>query len=91
MSHRIQIPKALYNDMVRFIVEAGPEAVTDPDLYSNIMDGIQAKEEAQTARRLYTASKTAHDAKTREAARIAYLDAKGVPASFRTNRKDDLP
>ena len=79
----IQIPVSLYNDFINFVAEAGPDAVSDPDLYLRIAEGVEAKEAAQRRRSLYTASKTSTDPTVRESARQAYLDAQGIPQGYR--------
>lgn len=83
MSKSIQIPVSLYNDLVNFVAEAGPDAVSDPDLYRRIADGVEEKDAAMRRRSLYTASKTSTDPTVRESARQAYLDAQGIPQGYR--------
>lgn len=73
----IQIPEALFFDLVRFhLFEIQDNAET-------IKSALEGKLDALVARQHYTTYKTAPTAEERERARQKYLDAKGIQESFR--------
>lgn len=81
MEKRIQIPQALYSLMVDYIY-----AHYDPDdqqRFMKIRAGIEAKQQAETRRNLYSAYKAESDPETREMLRISYLDKAGIPSHGR--------
>lgn len=55
----------------------------DPEREQRIREGLQAKLDAITRRRLYAESRTAPTPEERERARLAYLDAVGINDDFR--------
>ncbi len=81
MEKRIQIPLALYSLMVEYIQDhADPN---DYERFMKIRAGIEAKQQAEIRRNLYTAYKTQTDPDLREVLRISYLDKAGVPSHGR--------
>ena len=81
MEKRIQIPLALYSLMVDYIQDH-----YDPDdqqRFMKISAGIEAKQQAEIRRNLYSAYKTQADPDLREMLRISYLDKAGVPSHGR--------
>ena len=78
MEKRIQIPLVLYSLMVEYIQDH-----YDPDdqqRFMKISAGIEAKQQAEIRRNLYSAYKTQADPDLREMLRISYLDKAGVPS-----------
>lgn len=77
---QVQIPESLFYDLAMYFVANDSD---DPQ-FVRCRDGLMAKYNAIRNRQLYTKM---HDASLspadRETARQAYLDAKGVPDSFR--------
>lgn len=81
MPKTVQIPYDLFVDLVRF------HLTDEPDEYGEIQDAIQVglsrKLDALIRHDLYSTYKSDPDPARREAARIAYLDQTGIPASWR--------
>lgn len=85
----VKIPEDLFYNIVRyFYVESYSEAEYAA-LEDSIKRGLTAKLGAMAARDLYTAYKTAKSDEEREQARQEYLDARGIPASFRWKNSND--
>lgn len=79
MSKNVQIPEALFIDLVKLhLLDLG-----DDEIDARVRQGLQDKLAALVRRQLYTDSKTAESAELRELARQRYLDERGIPASFR--------
>ncbi len=81
MEKRIQIPQALYSLMVEYIQDH-----YDPDdqqRFMKIRAGIEAKQQAEIRRNLYSAYKAEPDPETREMLRVSYLDKAGIPSHGR--------
>lgn len=87
MEKRIQIPLALYSLMVEYIQDH-----YDPDdrqRFMKISAGIEAKQQAEIRRNLYSAYKTQADPDLREMLRISYLDKAGVPSHGRWSEETE--
>lgn len=54
----------------------------DPEREQRIRDGLQAKLDAISRRKLYTASRTAPTQEERERARLEYLEAVGIGEDY---------
>lgn len=76
---KVQINKSLYNEMILYFLNGEKT----PDRERRIRDGIDADINARIRRDYYTKYKTAPSEEAREKARQSYLDAKGIPESFR--------
>lgn len=74
---QVQIPESLFCMMARYFL-----LDIDTD-YVAIKKGLEEKVEAVAMRQLYSTYKTAPTDEQKEEARQKYLDAKGVPTSFR--------
>lgn len=84
MAKSVQIPIDLYENLCTFFLGEELDDYELDELFREIRNGLQTKQEAITARELYSQSKSKQASPTqREAARQAYLDHRGVPASFR--------
>ncbi len=75
---QIQIPRTLFNEILIYF---GGDKTTDREL--RIRDGIDKKIDAAVRHDYYSEYKTAPTAEQREKARQNYLDAAGIPQSFR--------
>ena len=80
MSRKVQIPAALFSQMVLYIMDH-----KDPSdlMYQEILRGIEQKMDSIHRHNLYTAYKTEHNLEKKEQARKEYLDSAGIPSSFR--------
>lgn len=76
----VQIPFELFHALLDYHLL---EKQDDPDLQKRIYDQLLKKLDQIVTRDLYTQSKTAPTAEEREAARIRYLDKKGIHKDFR--------
>ena len=75
----VQISETLFVDLCKeFLFD-----IPDPERKLRIRKELQEKLDALMRRQLYTESKTAPTPAEREQARQQYLDAVGVPESFR--------
>lgn len=75
----VQIPYELFYKLLKH------HLISDGDYADEIRMGLEQKLDSMVQRELYSKSKTAPTIEEREAARIKYLDKKGVPDSFRWN------
>ena len=81
MEKRTQLPLALYELMVDYILDHyDPQ---DQERFRMISAGIERKRDAEIRRNLYSAYKTESDPETREMLRISYLDKTGIPSHGR--------
>ena len=76
---RVQIDESLWWDLVDYHATGK----RSPELELRIRAGIEEKLAAMERRALYVQSRTAEDPETRELARRAYLDERGVPEEYR--------
>lgn len=76
MEKRIQLPLSLYELMVAYIQDHYDAA--DHQRFYKILSGIQAKQDAEIRRNLYSSYKRETDPETREMLRISYLDKSGI-------------
>lgn len=77
---KIQIDEQLFCNLCRYFElhdrDGDPEAL-------RIRDALRTKLDALAARELYTQSKTASTPEGREAARLRYLELRGIDTDFR--------
>ena len=79
MKKQISIPEELFLSLTKLVLLE----VSDPELLAHCQQGIREKFDAMARHDLYTQYKTAASPEEREKARQAYLESKGIPASFR--------
>ncbi len=79
----IQIPEALFYDILRYYVITSEGEEVPEELDKRVFSGLTDKVQKITDRELYTTYKTAPTEEEREKARKKYLDSKGIPESFR--------
>lgn len=84
MSKTVQIPRKLFDAMCSYFLMPNADADIEADLWDVIRDGLSAKLDADLRHQLYTQFRRAPTAMEREHARLAYLDAVGIPESFRS-------
>lgn len=91
MAKTVQIPVELFERLCDFFLGSSELDEYDLDeLFKTIHDGLQAKQDAITARELYSQSKSRKASSAqREAARQAYLDHRGIPDSFRWKKGEE--
>ena len=90
MSKSVQIPQELWEDLCSYFLHPSPDADFEADLWDRIRDRLDAKLDALIRHDLYSRYRRAPTAEEREHARVAYLDAVGVPASFRSPTPPDI-
>lgn len=78
---QVQIPEELFLDLLKYFFS---EVCQTQDRAERIHQGLQAKLDSMASRDLYgimhDVTKTPQE---REAARLQYLDSKGIPEAFR--------
>ena len=79
----IQIPEALFYDILRYYLISSNGGDVPKDLDKTVFEGLSDKVQKIIDRELYTKYKTAPTEEEREKARQKYLDSKGIPESFR--------
>lgn len=80
----VQIPESLFLDLCRYHLQDDLESWEIDDLARSIDSGLQDKLDALARRELYSKYKNTNlSDEERQAARIAYLDARGIRDSYR--------
>ncbi len=80
---QVQIPEALYGAMVLYIL--GDKR--DEKTFQYIKQGVYEKLDRQLAHEHYTRYKTAPTEQEKEEARQKYLEAAGIPDSYRWGKE----
>lgn len=87
----VQIPESLFFTLCKIILDPPEDEYDRDDLWRSAEDGLIRKLEAMKNRSLYRQYRSAVTSKEREDARLAYLDARGVPDSFRSPNLPEEP
>ena len=87
----VQIPKSLYDDLVRFFLVPDLDEDEMTEIDTRIILALQEKENARFRRKMYSKFKTSSDPSEREAARSVYLNAVGISEQYRSSTPPEEP
>ena len=95
MANRVLIDKTVltYTRLLLESLDVNALDATQRQYRAAVLAECQRKIDAEERRAAYTDYKTSNDPQAREAARKAYLDASGIPESYRTPeevKREDL-
>ena len=84
MGKSIMIPLELFDNLCSYFLRPSPDVDIEADLWDVIADQLSSKLDAMVRHDLFSQYRRAPTDEEREQARLAYLDAVGIPESFRS-------